>query len=126
MGASLARRPERLGEGSHHSLRVGKDFIVPEAQNAPALALQLGVTLLVFTRASMLAAIGFDHQMRFNASEVDNVWCDGELAPKSPTQPVFAECFPQHLFSVCHVPAQLTRAFFLSKTRHAYLLGWAA
>jgi hypothetical protein len=62
-------------------------------------------------RARMLAAIGFHYQARFHASEIHDIGRDGELASKSPSEPIFAEFFPQHLLGVCHVSAQFTRAF---------------
>jgi hypothetical protein len=60
----------------------------------------------------VLATIGLDNQARVNASEIDNVGRDRELASKSPAQPIFAERFPQHLLGLCHIPAQFTRVFF--------------
>jgi hypothetical protein len=106
VGALLAWRPQRLGDGSHHSLRVGKDLVVPEAENAPALPPQLAIAQVMVLWTRMLAAIGLDDQTRFNASEICDVGRDRQLASKSPAKPVLAEFFPQHLLGICHISAQ--------------------
>jgi hypothetical protein len=100
-------------------------LVVPEAENAPALPPQLVVAQLMVAGTLMLAAIGFDDQARVDASEIDDAGRDRELASKSPAKPVVAELFPQRLFSICHIPAQLTLVSS-SETRRAYLFGRAA
>lgn len=85
MGASHACRSEGLGDGSQHSLTVRKNLIVPEAEDAPSLPLQLAVAQLMVAGAPVLATIGFDDQAPFNASEIDDVGRNRELASKSPT-----------------------------------------
>ena len=122
MGAPLAWRSEHLGDGHQNSLGVGKNLVVPEPENAPALSPELAVPPVMVAGASMLAAIGFDDQARVNASEIDDVGRDGELASKSPAQAIFAKFFPQHLLCIWHISAEYAR---LSKIRHAYLFDWA-
>ncbi len=56
-----------------HSVGLGQDVVVPEAQDLEALGLQPGVALAVIGAALMLAAIQFDHQPRFQADEVQDV-----------------------------------------------------
>jgi hypothetical protein len=62
-------------------------------------------------RAPVLATIGFNDQARVEASEVDDVGRDRELASKSPAQPVFAEFFPQHLLGIWHISTERARFF---------------
>jgi len=111
VGASFGRRSKDVGDRLQNALTVRQDFTIPEPENAPALLPQLSVPLLVVTRACILAAVSLDDQPCFNASEVGDVGRDRELAPKSPSEPRFAEFFPQHLLGIGHASAQLARVF---------------
>jgi hypothetical protein len=109
--AALAWPSERLCNGPQHSLRIGKDFVVPEPENAPASPPQLAVAQFMVAGPRMLTAIGFDDQARFNAGEIDDVGRDWKLASKAPAQPVFAELFPQHLLGIWHISTERARFF---------------
>ena len=94
MGALLEWWPERLDDRCQDTLTVRQDFVVPEPKNAPALSPELTIAQVMVTGLRMLAAIRFDDQAGFKASEVDDVGRDGELASKSPAKPILAEFFP--------------------------------
>ena len=94
MGALLEWWSERLDDRPQDTLTVRKDFVVPEPEDAPALSSQLTIAQVMLTRPRMLAAIGFDDQAGFEASEVDDVGRDRELTSKSPAGLMFAEFFP--------------------------------
>ena len=105
MGVLPGCRGQRLDDGLQHSRGVRKDLVVPEAQNAPALPLQLAVAQVMIGGAGMLAAIGLDDQPRFNADEIDDVGWDGEVAAKMTAQLPPPQATPKNPLGVRHVDA---------------------
>jgi hypothetical protein len=55
---------------------------------------QIVIAHVMVAGAPMVAAIGFDNQTRVEASEINDVGRDRELASKPPAKPVVAEFFP--------------------------------
>ena len=76
MGASFRETP-----GNHvvDALQVGRDFVIPEPQHLQSFAVEEKIARRVGGAVQMLAAVGFDHQPRFQAGEVDDVGTDGVL-----------------------------------------------
>ncbi len=82
MGALL----EGLGDDLKHPRTVQQDLVVPEPQHAPTPPCQEGVAAVVITRLGVLAAVSFNHQLRFDAGEVDDIGRDRILATEPPSQ----------------------------------------
>ena len=105
MGALIEWRPEHLGDGSQHALKVRKNFIVPEPQHTPPFPLEFAVAQVVVAGARMLAAIDFDDQAGLNACEIDDVGWNGKLTSKSPAELIVAKFFPQRTLGMGHITA---------------------
>ena len=63
-----------------HTIAVGQDFVVPEAQHAKTLCFQPCRSFGICRVASMLPAICFKDEPSGKADEVRNIWTDRDLA----------------------------------------------
>jgi hypothetical protein len=71
--------------------RCCKDFVVPEAQNAPALALEPCGAAAIVVIVGVLTAIGFDNQTMLRTGEIDDEIADRVLSAEAVTaQPAVA------------------------------------
>ena len=98
------RRPgsERFRNGLQYAGAVFQNVVVPKTQHAPASPSQKRISAVVFARAGMLAAIGFDDQARSNASEIDDVGRYRNLSAKPPAEALAAQVSPQDLLGIGH------------------------
>ena len=67
------------------------------------------------TRLSVLAAIGFNDEARFETRKIDDVRRYRKLATEAPTEAVAAQLSPQHSLSFSHISAQVTRLISLGE-----------
>lgn len=94
---------KRSEDGLQDAFGVLQDFVIPEAQNAPTLLQQKGVTYDVSPTVGMLAAIAFDREPLFKTGEVENVRIDWKLpADLESTEAAVAQLGPQPLFRLGH------------------------
>ncbi len=63
-------------------------------ENAPTLTVQLFVPKYVLAIHRMLSAVGFDHEPRLRAGEIDDVGRDRVLPPKTPPELLVAKTAP--------------------------------
>jgi hypothetical protein len=107
MGVCGRPSSERFGDSLQHARPVQQDIVVPEAENSPAFQPQSGVSAVVVTRAGMQAAIGFDDQARFDASEIDDEGRDRKLSAEAPAEAVSTQFPPQRLLGISHISTQV-------------------
>ncbi len=71
---------ESTGEDVMNAFQIGQHVIVPEAEDAIALALdRLGSCNLILRLRVMLPAVDFNNQPRRVAGKIGNVMTDGNL-----------------------------------------------
>jgi hypothetical protein len=106
VGVSRWPGSERFDDRLQYAGAVGENLVVPEAENAPALRSQRGVSAVVVAGAGMLAAIGFDDQASFKADEIDNIRGDRKLASEAPAEAAAAQFSAQRLLGIRRVSSQ--------------------
>ena len=80
---------------------VLQHLVVPEAQDFPSLAFQIGVSGLIARAFGVLRPVGLDNQLSANAKKVDNVGTDRNLSTKlESVQATIAKKTPQAQFAV--------------------------
>ncbi|BAM89343.1 hypothetical protein S58_33470 [Bradyrhizobium oligotrophicum S58] len=85
-----------------HTFDISKHIVVPEAKNAIAGSLDLpGAGSVLLLLPIMLAAVDFDHELRFAADEIDDEGSDLRLPAEVRTGEldVVAEALPKDPFS---------------------------
>src|SRR5256885_16971279 len=78
--ASGERGLQGIEDAGQHSLFVVENVIVPEAEDAKALSLQIGVTLRIAFALAVLPPIRFDDQPSRRAGKIDDVAVNRQLA----------------------------------------------
>ena len=91
-----------------NGLRLGQNFMIPKSQNPVAHGFQTGsssvIPVLLF---SMLATIGLDHQLGFEAREINDVRLNHQLASElEATESMRPQVMPQQTFSIRHLASQ--------------------
>ncbi len=91
-----------------NGLRFGQNFMIPKSQNPVAHGFQTGssfvIPVLLFP---MLATIGLDHQLGFEAREIDDVRLNHQLASElETTGPMRPQVMPQQAFCIRHLASQ--------------------
>jgi hypothetical protein len=91
-----------------NGLRLGQNFMIPKSQNPVAHGFQTGssfvIPILLF---SMLATIGLDHQLGFEAREINDVRLNHQLASElEATESMRPQVMPQQTFSIRHLASQ--------------------
>jgi hypothetical protein len=91
-----------------NGLRLGQNFMIPKSQNPVAHGFQTGssfvIPVLLF---SMLATIGLDHQLGFEAREINDVRLNHQLASElEATESMRPQVMPQHAFCIRHQASQ--------------------
>jgi hypothetical protein len=104
---------ERIGDCLQHAGAIFENIVVPEAEDPPAFRPQSRVSPVMVTRLSVLAAIGFNDEARFETRKIDNVRRYRKLTAKAPAKAVTAQFAPQRLLGVGHISAQVTRLISL-------------
>ena len=108
-GRVRGRGAERLLDRRPHAVQVVQHVVVPEANYAKALALQVGGSRGI-TLGRVLAAVNFDDQAPLGAEEVDDVAVDLDLlAEFEAMELATAEDAPELSFGVSRVLAQRPR-----------------
>jgi hypothetical protein len=88
-----------------NSLRPGQYFMIPKSQNPIAQGFQIGrplaISILLFR---MLATVGLNHQLGFEACEVNDVRLNHQLASElETTKPMRPQMMPQQAFCIRHL-----------------------
>ena len=65
-----------------HAFKIREDVVIPEAQDAESLRTQERIACGIRRRIHVLSAIGFDHEVRIEAGEIDHERTDRILAAK--------------------------------------------
>src|SRR6266571_5241474 len=78
--ASGERGLQSIQDARQYTLFIVENVVVPEAKDAEAMSLQIGVTLRIVFALAVLPAISLDDQPTSRASEVDDVTVDRKLA----------------------------------------------
>ena len=71
---------DSFDDALEHSIRISKDVVVPETQDAKAAILQIGITCFIGRVFCMLATICLDNEHLFESDEVDDPKSDGNLS----------------------------------------------
>lgn len=74
----------------HDAFWASQDIIVPEAQNAPSPAAQIGVARPIPAGFCVLAPIRLDDKTSFDTDEIDNIRRDRVLPPETPAELVIS------------------------------------
>jgi len=93
-----------------HAGAVLENFVVPEAQQAPALLAQSVIAAVVFAGDCMLTAIDLDDQPRFDTGEIDDIRRDWKLPPEPPSERIAPQLPPKQLLGIGHIPAEASGA----------------
>lgn len=90
-------------------LYLSQYFMIPKSQNAVTSGLQKRSSALIAIKLfSMLAAIGFDHQLGFKAGKINDIGFDHHLASElGSTQAACSQVSPQQLFGIGCLASQL-------------------
>ena len=100
-------RAKRRVNLSQHAVSVGKNIIVPKANDTIALTLKPRRSLRVAKTIGMLPAIEFDNQTPFGAEKISDIQTDRHLPSKFETKKrTIAEIRPQTFFGVRLIDAQ--------------------
>ena len=88
--------------------RLGQNFMIPKSQNPVAYGFQTGsssvIPVLLFP---MLATVGLDHQLGFEAREINDVRLNHQLASElETTEPLRPQVMPQQAFCIRHLTSQ--------------------
>src|SRR4051794_19864936 len=98
----------------HDPFDVAQHLVVPEAQHAITLLLQIVRSLHVVFDViglAVLTTIQFDHDAQLVAGEVRKVWTNGGLpAKKSVIYSETSQVLPEFSLGICHVSPQLAGA----------------
>ena len=97
---------QHLGNYLQHPRAVLQNIIVPEAKDAPATTLQQFIARMVNISGSVLSAIGFDHKVKLDTCEIDNIGRDRVLPPEAPAKLFMAKFIPKRPFCFRHISAQ--------------------
>ena len=104
----VAGEGDFFGDAGQDAVGVGEDVVVPEAEHAVAVGLDLARPVVIGRAVGMLAAVEFDRDPQRAASEVDDVASDGKLARELRRAKLAgAQARPQASFRIRHVPPQL-------------------
>src|SRR5690606_11095673 len=88
-------------DGISHSSRAREDVVVPEAEQAEALGLQVRIANCITGILCMLGTIGLDDQARRIADEVHDIVVDRLLAAElERSETTVAEQVPQFAFGL--------------------------
>jgi hypothetical protein len=92
-----------------HTLEVLQNIAVPKAQNAIATRLKPSrARLIVSDPVVVLAAVDLDQQAMRQTGEIDDVWADRNLAPKTAAADLTVSQLPPELaLGVRQVPSKL-------------------
>lgn len=100
-----------LPDSLQYAVDVGKDVVVPEAQDREALLFkETGAGNLDRAAWIMLATIGLDYEPVPITQEVGAVGRDRRLTPKLGVRKRLAQFQPKQLFRIRHIASQLARA----------------
>jgi hypothetical protein len=70
---------DRFQDLLDHSIRIPKNVVVPEAQNAKAAVPQIGIASLVACALNTLTAIHFNDEHLFERHKIDEPWPERNL-----------------------------------------------
>ena len=87
-----------------------QDVVVPEAENAPALAAQRCISAVVFTGLGMLTAIAFDDELSLQARKIDDIGRDRKLSSKSAPKLAVSQGIPEGPLGVGEFTPQAPRS----------------
>ena len=91
-----------------NGLRLDQNFMIPKSQNPVAHGLQTGSSIVILVLLfPMLATVGLDHQLGFEAREINDVRLNHQLASElETTEPLRPQVMPQQAFSIRHLASQ--------------------
>src|SRR3954451_8664624 len=78
--AGRERGRQSIEDARQHALFILEDVLVPEAQHAKALRIQISIAFRVIFILGMLSAVSLDDQPTLRAHEIGNVAIDRQLA----------------------------------------------
>ncbi|MEA3062722.1 MAG: hypothetical protein QOJ94_2503 [Sphingomonadales bacterium] len=78
MRVFFLRAAEDFEDRQQHAIEISEYVMVPEAENAKALAAEIGCPRPIPFRR-VLSAVGFNDQSSFQTAEVGDVWPDRPL-----------------------------------------------
>ena len=93
------------------TLAILQHLVVPEAQDFPSLAFQIGVSGLIARAFGVLRPVGLDNQLSANAKKVDNVRSEWDLPAKlNAVQATIAQKAPEAKLGVTRRSAHSSSA----------------
>jgi hypothetical protein len=105
------RAREMGGDRLQHSRCVFQDVVVPEAENAKALRLEIaGADRVLLNAIGMLAAVDFDDELGGEAQEVGEVSTIRHLAAELGVRKSLAKSAPQALLGLSCIATELAGA----------------
>ena len=99
-----------MQDGGQYGVSLLQDFVVPEADNGESQVLQVSCPCFVISGLfGVLPAVYFDNQFGVHADEIEDVLTQRLLAAEAVAAQSFAaQVFPQPLFGMRHVFAQVS------------------